>query len=253
MSHQTPSWSLRPVDTWLGLCIALLIMAAWATLLIWSLFVASWSQMWWLVPIVLVMQTFLYTGLFITAHDAMHGVVCYRWPKLNTVLGTLAVWVYALFSFTKLKSRHWAHHGEPGTEHDPDFHEEGHPGFFRWYGRFLSHYMTFWQIAGMALIFNVLAHGLNVAEWKLIVLWVIPSILSTFQLFYFGTYLPHRRSPLAPFVDDHRARSNALPTWLSFLTCYHFGYHWEHHAYPSCPWWRLPQLRHSQTTRVTHA
>lgn len=28
---------------------------------------------------------------------------------------------------------------------------------------------------------------------------------------------------------------------LSFLTCYYFGYHLEHHLYPNVPWWRLPE------------
>ena len=53
--------------------------------------------------------------------------------------------------------------------------------------------------------------------------WVAPSFLSSFQLFYFGTYLPHRsaddHSSAKPHVDKHRSRSNELPTWLSLLTC----------------------------------
>ena len=65
------------------------------------------------------------------------------------------------------------------------------------------------------------------------------SILSAVQLFYFGTYLPHR----GPHVNEHRARSNDFSTLWSFLTCYHFGYHLEHHRYPMVPWWRLPTAR----------
>jgi beta-carotene ketolase (CrtW type) len=67
-----------------------------------------------------------------------------------------------------------------------------------------------------------------------------PALLSTLQLFVFGTWLPHRPHADAPFADRHRARSQRWPTWLSLLTCYHFGYHWEHHAHPHVPWWRLP-------------
>ncbi|MFA9473554.1 MAG: fatty acid desaturase [Filomicrobium sp.] len=27
---------------------------------------------------------------------------------------------------------------------------------------------------------------------------------------------------------------------MSLLTCFHFGYHHEHHLQPDVPWWRLP-------------
>jgi fatty acid desaturase len=27
------------------------------------------------------------------------------------------------------------------------------------------------------------------------------------------------------------------------LTCYFFGYHLEHHQYPTLPWWRLYQKK----------
>lgn len=42
----------------------------------------------------------------------------------------------------------------------------------------------------MAGLFNL--GLLFFSEIQLIVLWIIPSILATFQLFYFGTYLPDR-------------------------------------------------------------
>ena len=72
--------------------------------------------------------------------------------------------------------------------------------------------------------------------------WAVPSILSSLQLFAFGTYLPHRHEEEA-FRDRHNARSNDYPRWLSLLTCFHFGYHHEHHAKPGTPWWRLPSIR----------
>jgi hypothetical protein len=42
---------------------------------------------------------------------------------------------------------------------------------------------------------------------NLLLFWALPSILSSLQLFYFGTYLPHRHEE-AEFADEHRARSN---------------------------------------------
>jgi beta-carotene ketolase (CrtW type) len=48
-----------------------------------------------------------------------------------------------------------------------------------------------------------------------------------------GTYRPHRlptgKNGDTDYPDAHRARSNDMPTWLSLITCFHFGYHHEHH------------------------
>jgi beta-carotene ketolase (CrtW type) len=44
-------------------------------------------------------QTLLYRALFITAHDAMHGVVFAKNPNINNWIGRIAVILYALFSY----------------------------------------------------------------------------------------------------------------------------------------------------------
>lgn len=61
------------------------------------------------VPLGMLCQTFLYTGLFITAHDAMHGSVCPTHPRINNVIGAIAVRLYALFSYRKLVKKHSEH------------------------------------------------------------------------------------------------------------------------------------------------
>jgi beta-carotene/zeaxanthin 4-ketolase len=71
--------------------------------------------------------------------------------------------------------------------------------------------------------------------------WAFPLILSSLQLFYFGTFLPHRQ-PLEGYNNFHRANSTQLPIFLSFLSCYHFGFHQEHHEFPYIPWWQLPMI-----------
>lgn len=85
-----------------------------------------------LVPLGIVLQIFLYTGLFITAHDAMHGCVTPANHGLNNAIGTLCVALYALFSFNKLHEKHWEHHRHPASGDDPDFHDGEHPQFLRW-------------------------------------------------------------------------------------------------------------------------
>lgn len=189
------------------------------------------------------LQTFLFTGLFITAHDAMHRSVSPSRQRLNDLIGRIAVGLYALFDFDKLTTKHWDHHLHPGDpDRDPDFHDARRTGFGSWYARFLSHYLSLRQVAGMALVFNGLQHIARVPLANLLLFWVAPSLLSTVQLFLFGTYLPHRH-PGSPEPNVHHSTSNAYPPWLSFLTCYHFGYHLEHHEHPRVPWWRLPAVR----------
>jgi beta-carotene ketolase (CrtW type) len=90
----------------------------------------------------------------------------------------------------------------------------------------------------MAALFNVLLHLAGVPLANLLLLWVLPALASTLQLFYFGTFLPHR--PPQGHDNEHNSSSNEFPLLLSFFTCYHFGYHLEHHLRPDLPWWRLP-------------
>jgi beta-carotene ketolase (CrtW type) len=226
----------------IGVASAVVVISAWTAHLAWILGwdVPATSPVW--LGAAVLIQTFLHTGLFITGHDAMHGTVCPANRRINDAIGWLVIKLYALFDYDVLKEKHWEHHADPVSDDDPDFHDGGQDRFWPWYVGFLREYMGVWQFVGMAIAFNVLHHLVGVSLWNLNLLWVAPSLLSTLQLFYFGTYLPHRR-PASGFKDGHHATSNAFAPWLSFLTCYHFGYHWEHHAHPETPWWRLPQRR----------
>lgn len=189
-------------------------------------------------------QAFLYTGLFITAHDAMHGIVFPRNPKANYLIGSVAAFCYACFSYKRLLKNHRLHHRYPGSELDPDFHDFKHKSFFAWYFLFIKRYWNLGQLISLTVAFIFMSYVLQVSEVNLILFWVIPPILSSLQLFYFGTFLPHREPPQG-YTNAHHAQSTSLPVFLSFITCYYFGYHEEHHEYPHVPWWQLPSLRNS--------
>jgi beta-carotene ketolase (CrtW type) len=232
-------------DSAKGIAIALTIMFAWAGHLAYALTLDVFAIRPLQGAFHLALQTFLFTGLFITAHDAMHGAVCRHYRGLNHFLGIAAVRLYALFSYKKLWYKHWEHHRHVATPHsDPDFHDGEHTGFVRWYVHFLMNYIGWQQLVGMAILFNIMQHLLHIPAQTIILFWVVPSLLSTIQLFYFGTYLPHKepnpRVPDGGYTNRHRCRTNNFSTFLSFLTCYHFGYHYEHHEFPATPWWRLP-------------
>ena len=147
-----------------GLFIAITIIGVWGlSLLLLLTFDVGYINI-ALIIVGVLYQMFLFTGLFITAHDTMHGSVCPAHLLMEYVLMIPAI--------------------------------------------------------------------------NLILFWVSPALLSTLQLFYFGTYLRQ-----GGHNNAHRAQSNAYSIFWSFITCYHFGYHWEHHEYPYVRWWYLPRIR----------
>lgn len=186
-------------------------------------------------------QTFLCTGLFITAHDAMHGVVFPQDHKINNFVGSLALFIYGLLSYKNLLKKHWLHHHNPASEVDPDFHDGKNQNFVAWYVHFMKGYWSWTQIIGLMIIFNTLKYALHIPNDNLLLFWVIPPILSSVQLFYFGTFLAHKE-PEGGYSNPHRAQTSPRAVFWSFITCYHFGYHEEHHEYPRVPWWKLPAV-----------
>lgn len=194
-----------------------------------------------LLPFAILWQMFLYTGLFITAHDAMHGAVCPGYPKLNHWIGRLSVLCYGAFSYQKVLKNHWLHHHYPASSRDPDFHNGEQRNPFLWYFRFLRKYWGWKQCMALTGIFQVAHYLLDIPQANLVLFWGIPPILSSIQLFYFGTFLPHRE-PEEGYTNPHCAKTLSLPLFWSFITCYHFGYHQEHHEYPQMAWWQLPSV-----------
>lgn len=225
-----------------GLTLAGAIVAGWLLLHVYGVFFHRWSATdWVLVPLLVLVQGWLGAGMFIVAHDAIHGSLAPGRPRLNFAVGQLCVALYAGFDFRKLTAAHHRHHAAPGTADDPDFHPDHPSDFARWLTRFfVTHFgwVEFARVSAVLVIYLLL----GAAVPNLIVFWGLPAILSALQLFTFGTYLPHRHEANG-FVDEHLARTLNYPWLLSLLTCFHFGRHREHHVSPQTPWWRLPSVR----------
>lgn len=233
----------------IGIAIACTIMVSWAGALYASIFSARVAS----APLPLraclaALLTWLYTGLFVTAHDAMHGLIAPRFPALNHTLGWICTRAYASFDYQLMLHAHWAHHrnpAEPGL--DPDFHDGQNRSPAAWFAHFMLSYMTVRQLAAQGATFNLLWYC-GVPPLRLLCAWVAPSLLSAVQLFYFGTFLPHREPDIAngvsAYADRHRARTpdDRSALW-HFVTCFNFGLHHEHHLMPFVPWWRLPTVR----------
>ena len=77
----------------------------------------------------------------------------------------------------------------------------------------------YWLVLGIPMVQIVLLYGL-------------PALASSLQLFYFGTFRPHRHvrgEVPGGFADRHNTRSEDFGTLASLASCFHFGYHLEHH------------------------
>lgn len=216
----------------LGVPMAITVIVLWIAFQYLALTSSNWS--WIQIVGMMLLLTHLYTGLFITAHDAMHGTVSLN-KKINAAIGRVCLTLFMFNRWNLLLPAHGRHHAYVGTDNDPDFHP---PGFFAWYFKFLKGYFSIIQLVCIAVLFNGLL-WIGIEQQNLILFWVIPSFLSTFQLFYFGTYLPHKDE----HDNEHRAGSFRKNHLLAFLSCYFFGYHLEHHEVPACPWWMLWKLR----------
>ena len=218
----------------MGILIAIIIITCWLIHLLYSLFFVPFetNSVWMYVHVLV--QTYLYTGLFITGHDAMHGLISQS-RSVNTFFGWTSSLLFAGLSYKKLRNNHYKHHQFLATGKDPDYCTKSQ-NFLVWWSVFLFRYATIWQFLFMAGAFNILKIWVGVD--KLIVFWIVPAVLATFQLFFVGTFLPHRKPHLED-MQPHQARSQQGPHWWAMLSCYFFGYHWEHHEAPRVPWWQL--------------
>jgi beta-carotene ketolase (CrtW type) len=233
----------------MGVLVAIGIFSSWLLSLI-ILLPLHWATTpLWLIVADLLGRTFLQTGLFIIAHDAMHGSLIPGNRKWNDLYGRIAVWCYGCLPYEHCRRNHHKHHAVPGQiMGDPDFHDglNAHP--FRWYLKFIGEYLPNPHravfICCWGLIFFSSTQLLQVSYTNFLVFGIIPLFISSIQLFFFGTYLPHRAAP-GIFGNSPQIQSIDYPIFWSLLACYHFGYHREHHQYPQTPWYALPSRRES--------
>lgn len=93
MQHDLQAKPLR------GLLVALVVVVLWISSLAFLLFIdIDPLTPLWLLPAVLG-RTFIQTGLFIVAHDAIHGVVAPGDRRVNNRIGQLALSLYALLPY----------------------------------------------------------------------------------------------------------------------------------------------------------
>lgn len=224
----------------MGVFIALSVIILWGGHLAYVLLniPVAWDNPWMYLHILI--QAYLFTGLFITAHDAMHGNISQK-KWVNTILGYTSSFLFAGMYYKRLRKNHGMHHKYSATEKDPDFYVHSQ-NFFKWWGVFMWRYVTIIQLVFMAIFFNLLLLIPGVTELNALLYWALPAIFGTLQLFWVGVYWPHRM-PHHEEMGPHKARTQTKNHLWAMLSCYFFGYHREHHNDPRTPWWRLYQTK----------
>ena len=241
---------------WPGLLLASLLVFAWLlslaalislNLLDWTVHPGSFLVF---TVVAILARTLLQTGLFIVAHDAMHGLLYPARPGLNRLMGKIFLGLYAGLSFQSCSVKHLNHHHDPASPFDPDFHH-GDDRFFAWYRLFMVGYLSLPQLSfllsGWLLLWLGTCSITPTALANLGLFAVLPLLLSSLQLFAVGTYWPHRGQDWHD--PGHRCRNLDWPGWLSLLACFHFGYHLEHHSNPQLAWFELPRCRRVQVAQ----
>ena len=239
----------------IGLALALAIGGSWLAIHAYAMFVfeLTWSN--W--PLALVMagvQCWLSVGVFIVCHDAMHGSLVPGRPTVNSAIGAVLLALYAGFAWRQLRDAHFAHHRLAGHAGDPDFDEHHPDDFWRWYGTFFRRYFGWRSILFVHTVVGIYWLVLGIPMAQIVLLYGLPALGSSLQLFYFGTFRPHRHiadEDAQGFTDRHNTRSENFGTLASLASCFHFGYHLEHHRRPDVPWWALPAARRAGVGRVT--
>ncbi len=231
-----------------GLGLAAAIAIAWIASLVGLLSLDFGALSSWELVAVVLLRTQLQTGLFIIGHDAMHGLLWPWHPRWNHRIGAVVLALYAALPYSLCRANHHDHHRFTATAADPDVPCPSSVGALSWYRHFMLGYLRVPQMSALLAVWFslVLLFGGITASAALHVLLfcTLPLLLSSLQLFVFGTYLPHRRqrsTPHAPHPD-----SLDLPIGLSLLACFHFGYHREHHDHPELAWFELPAARRAR-------
>ncbi|MDD3020702.1 MAG: fatty acid desaturase [Alphaproteobacteria bacterium] len=205
-------------------------------------------------------------GLSLLGHDGTHYTISYN-KKLNDVLTNILTWLPLGITLSGYRNLHNLHHRNLGSEGDPEIHHKrsrapqwdlpnnlktvSKYAFLDLFGYSLPDYyiiITYSKPSSKMSYLSLFAlHGIFIASTILSGAWWIPalwygSLCTTFMMFFrLRLWLEHQGTDTA-----HRLHLNV---WQGALFAPHLSWHhWEHHHWPSVPYYSLPELRSKITT-----
>jgi beta-carotene/zeaxanthin 4-ketolase len=205
----------------------------------------------WAMLVTIPVNACAFTGLFILAHEAIHGTLLPGFPRLGHALGRLFATVYALVDYDLLRENHWKHHGHVATEGDPDYDGDGLLVLHA--ARFMRRYLRWYAIPCLATAGHLLGQAGYTAA--MLGAYVVPVLLSTLVVFTVGIHLVHHPELLRTRApgDPQRSVCIDLGRFGSAVLILNFNVHWHHHAHPRLSWWELGSMREEEPVRVSVA
>lgn len=206
--------------------------------------------------------------LFSCVHDASHGAFS-RIKWLNEIPGHIGMFFFGpIAPFNVARFIHMQHHRFTNdTNSDPDHFGHKMDWLFplRWcnFDFYYTHYFFTRAPLGMRkkLLPRLIVHlsviiGVLVAltlagyGWEALMLWILPTRISSFLFVMAFVYLPHEPFQSTAKEDEYRA-SNVRPgaEWLLTPLLAYQNYHLMHHLYPTAPFYnmiKLWELRHAE-------
>jgi fatty acid desaturase len=241
---------------------------AWPTLLLALFALATWSAGLGLVATGsfgagLVAMTLGAYLAFTPLHDATHGAVASKRPRLNALVGRLSVvplfGPYLAFRYVHLE--HHAHTNDAAK--DPDHYSARGPWPLlplRWMTQDLHYYVVYLragrppaEVADVVISLTLLLGAVALlvsAGFPLVALaWLVSSRLALGLLAFAFDYLPHRPHTVLQRDDRFRATSMrlGLPWQVLLLNQSH---HLVHHLKPQVPFYRYPDVWEAQEAEL---
>lgn len=199
--------------------------------------------------------------LFSSAHDAAHGAVSQH-RMLNNAIGSVSLLFFGPVATLSLaRWIHTQHHrftNDPVRDPDHFGHQMDIWMPLRWANFDYFYTSYFLKHAGpektrkflpglvfqISLVIGLVALAFHMGYgWEAVMLWLVPSRISSMLFVTMFVYLPHAPFTATSQQDEYRA-SNIRAGWewllTPLMTCQ--NYHLVHHLYPTAPFYRMQRI-----------
>jgi beta-carotene hydroxylase len=198
---------------------------------------------------------------FSVVHDSSHGAISTnRW--LNDFFGAIGMLFFG--PIATLRLARWIHVQHHRFTNDP-LKDPDHFGHkidlwmpLRWFN-FDYFYTTYFLkhagpamlkklaprlIVQIAFVVVVVAYAFHIGHgWQVVMLWLVPSRISSFLFVMVFVYLPHAPFKATAQQDEYMASNiRAGFEWLLTPLMTFHNYHLVHHLYPQAPFFRMLRI-----------